>query len=74
MMQRSEEGIEGQNNEVRETLFEPENTTINRGNEESEENGETITNYHQPESTENVEQVGEIQTQSSSKTYEDLFM
>ena len=73
-MERSEEGIERQNNEVRETLFEPENTTINRGNEESEESRETITNYHQPESTENVEQVGEIQTQSSSKTYEDLFM
>ena len=47
-MERSEEGIERQNNEVRETLFEPENTTINRGNEESEENGGTITNYHHP--------------------------
>lgn len=46
--------------------------TINPGNEESEVSAET--NYHQPESTENVEQVGEMQTQSSSKTYEDSFM
>ena len=44
---------------------------INRGKEESRE---TITNYHQTESTENVEQVGEIQMQPSSNTYEDLLM
>ena len=47
-------------------------STINQG--ESEESAETITNYHQPDSTENVEQVGEMQTQPPSKTYEDLFM
>ena len=70
-MERSEEGMKKQNDEVRETLLEPENTTINGGNEENEK---AITNYHQPESTENVKQVGEIQTQPSSKTYEDLFM
>ena len=47
-------------------------STINQ--RESEERAETITNYHQPDSKENVEQVGEMQTQPSSKTYEDLFM
>ena len=46
--------------------------TVNPGNEESEVSTET--NYHQPESKEYVEQVGEMQTQSSSKTYEDSFM
>ena len=46
--------------------------TINPGNEESEVS--TKTNYHQPESTENVEQVEEMQTPSSSKNYEDSCM
>ena len=70
-METSEEGIERRNNEVGETLFEPEDTTVNCGNEE---NGETITNYRQPGSTESVKQVRDIQKQPSSKTDEDLFM
>ena len=71
-IERSEENVEREIDEVRETLFEPEDMTINPGKEESEVSAET--NYHQPESTENVEQVGEMPTQSSSKTYEDSFM
>ena len=73
-IERPEENIERQNDEVRERSLEPENTTNNRGNEETEVSAEIITNHLQSMSQENVEQVGEVQTQSSSKTYEDLFM
>ncbi len=64
-IERSVEDVERQNDRVRET-------TNSREDEEREVSSET--NLYQHTSADNVEQEGEMQTQSCSKTYEDLFM